>query len=125
MANELYADYRERGFEYIHVLIDGPTGGLPTAEDAHTWAYEMDFDYDGTVDPLDIMVIADVDGLLWGLYSECPLTPQDQIHDQGLVNVDDACTLGNLCGSCGYSDSHVRTVLEGILPTRRCGQTTQ
>jgi hypothetical protein len=107
------------------VIIENPSGGDPTWQDADTWANHWDHDGDGTDDPpLDITVIADTDGGLWSMYAICPVTPQDQIMDQGMVNVDDACNLSNLCGTCGYNDTRVRNALDLILEPQSCGETT-
>jgi hypothetical protein len=145
LANSLYDDYRERGVEIIHVIIeDSPDEGTAVDwTDAQYWAESMDFDGDTVVDPLNITVLADTDRGLWNrfvqscdhlsgidqLYCEfsCHVTPQDQIIDRGNLTVDDTCSLppgGNQCTACGYSDSHVRSALDSILPAVWCGEAT-
>jgi hypothetical protein len=140
MANSLYDDYKERGFLPIHVIIeDGTADGKINWEDAYKWS--TDWDNDGTVnaEPLEIPVIADFDDSLWNSYVQdcsviglpcvftCHVTPQDQMFDQGLVTVDDTCSVPEgetMCTQCGYSDAHVRSVLDAILPPAWCGEAT-
>lgn len=137
MANQLYDDYRERGLTIVHVIIEDGTGdGIIDWEDAHQWAYVRDFDGAGPYEPpLNVLVIADTDRYLWDNYKEacgsdifcqlmCHVTPQHQMLDQGKVTVDDPCSGGQTgCSDgCGYSDSKVRTTLDGLLPVKWCGQ---
>ncbi|MEW5806867.1 MAG: hypothetical protein AB1756_05940 [Acidobacteriota bacterium] len=130
MANKLYDDFRERGFEIIHVVIDdGPDADTVVDwEDANYWAYEKDFDGTGSyTPPLKFTVVADTDGGLWDMYTDpfplCQVTPQGQIIDQGLVTTYDPCVNPCLTG-CGYSDSEVRDHLNAILPAKWCGEAT-
>jgi hypothetical protein len=125
LGNALYNDYKERGVMTIHVLEQeaGSHGGNPTWQDAYKWA--TDWDEDGTNNPegpLEFPVIADTDGSIWSMYTQCPWYYQDQIFDQGLVTVDDPCVFP--CGSCSNSDSYIRTVLDGIVPAKWCGEAT-
>lgn len=139
MANSLYNDYKERGFLPIHVIIEDGTGdGKINWEDAYKWSTDWDNDGTPNAEPLQIPVIADFDDSLWNMYTEdcgsdilciytCKVTPQDQMFDQGLVTVDDTCSIppgGTTCTQCGYSDSHVRDVLDTILPPVWCGEAT-
>ena len=114
MANALYRSFRERGFELIHVMT-----GASNWLDAWTWANSFD-------PPLEFTVIADTDGGLWSRYLDpnggCNYVPQGQIFDQGTVTVDDPCTGSGCPSGCGYDDTHVRAVLDAILPPVWCGE---
>lgn len=116
MANALYHDFRDRGFELIHVM----TGSL-SWYDAWKWANLFD-------PPLEFTVIADTDGGLWRRYedssSPCNYVPQGQVFDAGTVTVDDPCTGSGCPSGCGYDDAHVRSVLDSILPAAWCGEAT-
>jgi hypothetical protein len=117
--------------------------------DAHQWAYEWDFDGDDVFDPFQrkFPVLADTDGSLWSRFSPgctgcadateelqcqllggCQVTTQTQIFDRGWLTVDDTCQhvpYGTTCTPCtggGYSDSHVRSVLDSITSPVWCGE---
>lgn len=137
MANALYEDYRERGVEIVHVIIDDGTGdGKVDGDDAHLWAYGTDHDGNGEADTLLVTVIADTDRWLWENYIEdcggnpfcafsCHVTPQHQIIDRGRVTVVDKCSVPegqSTCEECGYNDAAVRAQLDSVLPDRWCGE---
>ncbi len=135
MANALYDDYRERGVILVHVIIeDSPDAdSIKTWSDAHYWAYTENSP------PLKVLVLADTDGGLWNRYVQpcatgnpnciigCHVTPQYQIFDQAGVTVDDYCYApddASACQYCGYSDAHVRAVLDSLVPAKWCGEAT-
>lgn len=125
----MQAEFGNRGFQFVQILLGNPGGGPPTHEDAYNWAYE--YDHDGPDDPYEppigILVIADTDGELWNTYSQCPVTPQMFIIDQGGLMVDDACNsggepLGCLNAICGSERARADGVLDSILPPEWCGE---
>ena len=81
-------------------------------------------DNDGHVDVLNITVLADTDHGSTNRYTACGISPQNQIHDQGLVNVDDPCQASD-CFGCLLGMSHFTDTLDAIPPQKECGQTTE
>jgi hypothetical protein len=140
LANALYDEFHERGVIFVHVVIDdGPDGdNNVTWRDAYDWIHTRDFDGSGPyTPPLKVLALADYDGGLWGRFTQpctgltctlsCQVTPQYQIFDQAGMTVDDYCSAPNTtssCTQCGWNESHVRDVLNAILPPLWCGEAT-
>ena len=137
LANQLNADYAERGVQIVHIIIEDGTGdGVVDEQDAALWHHGIDFDGDGTIDVLDVPVLADTDRGLWNHYIQdcselgifcqfsCHVTPQHQIMDRGLITVDDKCSVPDgetTCEQCGYDDADVRATFDALLPPQWCG----
>lgn len=102
--------------------------------------YARDYDGDGTdnPDPIPYPVIVDYNWEIYLAYrypcetqackDSCWVTPQHQLLDQGLVTVEDTCSVPDgetTCTQCGWGsveEADLRAILDNILPPVWCGE---
>ncbi len=126
------------------IIDDNPNNpnGVVDWTDAQYWANSFDFDGTGPyTPPLKITVLADTDGGIWDRFvqpclggadciNNCWVTPQYQVFDQAGVTVEDTCYSPDdtvACIQCGWSagiETHLRAVLDALVPPAWCGEAT-
>lgn len=75
-AEELYQEYKDRGFVILSVLIEDYSGALPDQADAQSWAQTY---------ALTFPVLTDSTNHVWDLYNDEGYIPLNLIMDRGLI----------------------------------------